>query len=190
MRGFDDHTDLSVLLADTAAKDRTAFAVLYRRTSARLFGIVSRIIQPAPDAEEVLQEVYLRVWRSAQFFNASRGKPMTWLISIARNAAVDEARRRGSRGHGSVSQFDPELHGAAVAQEGADHADLIACLHALDERRREMVHLAYVHGYSREELADRFNSNSSSIKSVLRRTLLFLRSCLLLDPSEPVTQPV
>lgn len=84
---------------------------------------------------------------------------MTWQISIARNAAVDEAQRPGSRGHQSMSQFGPELHGAGAAHGGADHADLIACLQALDERRREMVHLAYVQGYSRDELADRFSSN-------------------------------
>ena len=85
--------DLSRLLARAGVGDRAAFATLYERTSSHLFAVVLRINRDRAQAEDILQEVYVNVWRAAQSFDAAQSQPLTWLTSIARNRAIDSLRR-------------------------------------------------------------------------------------------------
>jgi RNA polymerase sigma factor (sigma-70 family) len=90
--------ELSQLLARTGLGDRRAFAALYDRTSAHLFGVILRIQRDRALAEDLLQEIYVSVWKAAASFDAARSQPLTWLTSIARNRAIDSlAVRRRSR---------------------------------------------------------------------------------------------
>ena len=86
--------ELSQLLARAGLGDRAAFATLYDKTSSHLFAVVLRINRDRGQAEDVLQEVYVNVWRSAQSFDAAQSQPLTWLTRIARNRAIDSLRRR------------------------------------------------------------------------------------------------
>ena len=86
--------ELAALLARTALGDRAAFARLYERTSGHLFAVVLRVQRDRAQAEDLLQEVYVNVWRAAAAFDAARAQPLTWLTSIARNRAIDSLRRR------------------------------------------------------------------------------------------------
>src|SRR5882672_2362628 len=92
--------DLSRLLGRAGLGDRRAFAELYERSSAHLFAVILRINRDRAQAEDVLQEVYVNVWRAAQSFDAAQSQPLTWLTSIARNRAIDSLRR---------SQTQPQL---------------------------------------------------------------------------------
>ena len=85
--------ELSKLLARAGVGDRAAFATLYEQTSAHLLGVVLRIQRDRAQAEDILQEVYVNVWRAAQSFDAAQSQPLTWLSSIARNRAIDSLRR-------------------------------------------------------------------------------------------------
>jgi len=85
--------DLARLLARTGLGDRAAFATLYERTSAHLFAVVLSIQRDRAQAEDILQEVYVNVWRAARSFDAAQSQPLTWLTSIARNRAIDGLRR-------------------------------------------------------------------------------------------------
>ena len=85
--------DLSRLLARAGLGDRAAFATLYERTSSHLFAVVLRINRDRAQAEDILQEVYVNVWRAASSFDAAQSQPLTWLTSIARNRAIDSLRR-------------------------------------------------------------------------------------------------
>ena len=85
---------LGLLLQRIAARDRPAFAMLYSATSAKLYGIVLRILKRRDIAEEVLQDVYVKIWERAGDFEAGRASPITWMATIARNRAIDEVRRR------------------------------------------------------------------------------------------------
>ena len=86
--------DLSALLKRVARKDRAAFAEVYKATSAKLYGVALRILKRRDIADEVLQEVYVRIWERAGDFNPDRASPISWMATIARNRALDEVRRK------------------------------------------------------------------------------------------------
>jgi RNA polymerase sigma-70 factor (ECF subfamily) len=174
--------ELSALLKRVAARDREAFSAVYRATSRKLWGIILRILPRRDVAEDVLQDVYVKIWERAESFDPAKASPITWMASIARNRAIDEIRRRRP-----VSIEDaPEA--LEVAETGADPLDsaqqsdelrrLRQCLEGLEPERREMVLLAYYSGLSRDELAQRFAHPVNTIKVWLHRSLAQLRKCL------------
>lgn len=173
-----ERPDLYDLIALTAEQDRTAFALLYRATSPRLFGAVSRIVVNSDAAEDVLQDVYVRVWHAAGSYDASRGSPMTWLISIGRNIAIDHRRRWIARGEHAIVDLDEDREDPIGTSSPDTVIALNQCLEAMEPIRRDMLLKAYVEGWSREELSHHFERTNSTVKSILRRALLFLRTCL------------
>ena len=114
----DRSSELAGWLARTALGDRSAFAALYTATSAHLFGVILRINADRPQAEELLQDIYVNIWRAAGGYDAARAQPMTWLVSIARNRAIDSLRRAKSE----VKTVSRSAPGA----EGEDDIDLLA----------------------------------------------------------------
>jgi RNA polymerase sigma-70 factor, ECF subfamily len=174
--------DLSTLLARVPHRDRVAFAELYRATSAKLFGIILRILKRRDLAEEVLQEVYVKIWDRAGDFDPKMASPITWMATIARNRALDEIRRKRPE---SIEDH-PELLEVASDEDsaltnvmrGQDGKRLADCLTRLDEPRRQMVVLAYCDGLSREELAEMYGQPVNTVKTWLRRSLAQLKGCL------------
>jgi RNA polymerase sigma-70 factor, ECF subfamily len=175
-------SELAAVLERVAAKDKSAFELLYRATSAKLYGIIVRIVTSRSMADDLLQEVYVRVWQRADEFDPSRASPITWLAAIARNRAIDEIRRRKPE-----STFD-EDEALDVPSESAHPLDarhrreelnaLMACLDRLDAEKREIVLLAYYRGMSRDDLARRFTRPVPTIKTWLHRSLAQLKDCL------------
>ena len=106
--------DLSRLLARAGLGDRAAFATLYERTSSHLFAVVLRIHRDRAQAEDILQEVYVNVWRAAKGFDAAQSQPLTWLTSITRNRAIDGLRRTQTR---------PQIQGSGAVDSAADGED-------------------------------------------------------------------
>jgi len=174
--------DLTALLQRIAEKDRDAFRKLYDATSAKLFGTVLRILKDRERSEDVLQEVYVRIWNNAGRFDAVKGSPITWMASIARNRAIDEARRRAPSAPGDdmildrIADPNPLPDRQAAAREGVRR--LSDCLAALTSPRDEMVRLAYLDGLSRDALAKRFDQPVGTIKTWLRRSLQQLQDCM------------
>lgn len=157
-----------------ARGDRVAFRALYDETSPKLFGVVRRILRDQARSEDVLQDVYVRIWQSAGAFDATRGTPFGWMASLARNRAIDIIRRDVARR--APADLPPD-DGAA----GLDLADaqlLQQCLAELDAEQSRCVLLAYRDGWSREELAVAFTRPVGTIKSWLSRCLATLRACL------------
>lgn len=174
--------DLIGLLRATGGQDRAAFRALYVATAPKLFGIVLRIAPSRAVAEEVLQDVYLRVWQNASRFAPETGHPMSWLASIARNRAIDTVRQRtevlpagGEEGESWIDR---------LAAPGDLEADLLGrealrvCLGRLEPDHRLCLVLAYCEGLSRDELAARFARPVNTIKTWLHRGLAALRTCL------------
>lgn len=174
--------DISALLQRVARQDKAAFAQLYTATSAKLLGIVLRILKRRDMAEEVLQEVYVKVWEKAGDFDGQRASPITWLSTIARNRAIDVVRQKT---HVSLednpqyldapSEDDIALDKILKDETGAALKD---CLSRLEPERARLVLLAYCEGLSRDELGIRYNQPANTIKTWLRRSLLQLRGCL------------
>lgn len=172
--------ELVWLLAAVSRGDQEAFQRLYTATSAKLYGVVLRILRRGDLAEEVLQETYVRVWRRAAEFNPAQATPITWMVAIARNHALDVARKK------SVVVEEPlgmdggsDMPEPLVRREMTeDLKRLLACMGNLEEERRRLILLAYYSGWTREELAARFDKPANTIRTWLRRSLLQVRECL------------
>lgn len=170
-------------LAGTAAGERAGLQTVYRLTSAKLFGVCLRILTDRAEAEDVLQEVYLTVWRKAADFDPGKATAMTWLIAIARNRAIDRLRSRQARG-----RMEPIEEAATVADDapGADSrlegvedaARLRDCLRGLDGPEQTAIRGAFFDGNTYESLAERLGVPLGTMKSRIRRAMLKLKACL------------
>ena len=186
--------DLSRLLARAGLGDRAAFATLYERTSSHLFAVVLRINRDRAQAEDILQEVYVNVWRAASSFDAAQSQPLTWLTSIARNRAIDSLRRQqtqprmrvGASADGGESEDDDVYDSVAddapgpleLLSRAADARALAACMDRLAASQRQSLALAFFQGLSHGEVAAQMRQPLGTIKSWLRRALVALKSCL------------
>jgi len=180
---LDSQQELLVLLTRVAAGDRGAFQVLYERTSTKLFASIYRILGNRAAAEDAVQDAYFKIWNSAGDFDGALGSPIAWMTTIARHAAIDAARRSAERVSAASSELDPDLmerlaDPAATGVGPAATPRLAACLDALEADRRAMVLLAYCAGWSREELARRFDRPVATVKTIIRRSLIALKECL------------
>jgi len=173
--------DLSALLRATSAGDPQAFEDLYGRTSAKLYGICLRLLGNEAEAQDVLQETYVRVWQKAANFDDSKARPITWLSVVARNKAIDRLRRR-SIGTDGVSAAD------GVADDGPSAIEVIereqesmrlaSCLEELEENSRSVIRAAFLDGATYPELAEKRGVPLGTMKSWIRRGLIRLRGCL------------
>lgn len=175
--------DLAHWLAKAAEGDRQAFAALYQATSAKLYGVALRILKRRDLADEVVQEAYVSIWKNASSFDPARASPITWMVAIVRNRALDEVRRvaPGRPLHETPEILDIADDAMPVSDrlELADDVErLRQCLDALEPERREIVRLAYLDGLSREELGLRFGHPPGTIKTWLHRSLRQLKACL------------
>ena len=175
-------TDLADLMSRVAARDATAFATLYKQTSAKLYGVIARILPTGDAGAEALQEAYVRIWEKAGDFDPAKGSPLGWMATIARNRALDEVRRvRPGSLEDLPESFEPaanEVDPLAARERSEALAALVDCLKNLDEEKRAVVMLAYYRGLSREALAKRFGRPVPTIKTWLHRSLAQLRDCL------------
>jgi RNA polymerase sigma-70 factor, ECF subfamily len=173
--------DLVEALARIARGDKAAFEMVYAATSLKLYGVVVRILGQRALADEVLQEVYVRVWQRAGEFNPSTSSPITWLTIIARNRALDEAKRKTMRSfddHPEVLELPSGDDPLENHQRNEETRRLQACLDTLEPEKREIVLLAYYYGLTREEIAQRIGRPAATVKTWLRRSLAQLKSCL------------
>jgi RNA polymerase sigma-70 factor, ECF subfamily len=178
--------DLARWLARVALHDRAAFEQVYRATCAHLLGVAFRILNQRERAEEVLQESFMNVWHSAGAFNASVASPMTWLINIVRNKAIDTLRS-GKTERGATVALDDEAM-AVAADESQQPLRLLeqslarlridACMAALSASQRQALALAYYRGMVHTEIADSIGAPLGTVKAWVRRGLDKLRSCL------------
>ena len=195
---LDDWTDrsreLAGLLARTAMADRVAFAELYQRTSGHLFAVLLRIQRDRSQAEDLLQEVYVAVWRAAGGFDVARSQPLTWLTSIARNRAIDSLRRRqaqpqlvsttrdadddDSRLDAVESAVAPGSGPLELLDQACDARELTRCMQGLSAVQRQSVALAFYDGLSHAEVAEHLKQPLGTVKSWLRRALQTLKDCL------------
>lgn len=181
--GETEAESLETLLARVALGDRAAFESLYRSTAGRLFAICRRVLGDAAEAEEVLQEVYTRVWRKAEQFDASRAGAMSWLGMMARNRAIDRLRTlpaRSLRADAALAErlSDPSASPMQSAETLSDRERLERCIDALEPKRRDLIRQAFFGGLTYEDLAARSAAPLGTIKSWIRRGLLQLRECV------------
>lgn len=173
--------DITKLIVRVSLKDRAAFDALYRETSAKLFGVCLRILNDRGEAEEALQEVFVKIWTKADRFSVSDLSPISWLVAIARNHAIDviRARRPATTDiDAAVDISDPKPGPEALAVAGGESERVHRCLDELENDRAAAVRGAYIEGDSYAELAERFAVPLNTMRTWLRRSLLKLKECL------------
>jgi len=187
-----DSTRLQDLLALTARGDHGAFAELYERTHAHLFGVALRMLGGEHAAEDVLQEAFVSVWRSAALYHprvqGQEIQPMTWLIAIVRNKALDALRLRARRKESELpdveeaaeesSQSGPSSSALELLQQATAALQIQECMNALDGSHRQSLALAYYQGLSHSEVAQHMGAPLGSVKAWIRRGLEKLKTCL------------
>ena len=186
--------DLVEALARTANGDQAAYQVLYHATSAKLYGVIVRIVKRADISEDVLQEVFIRVWLKAGTYDRGQGTPITWLAMIARNCALDVARQRQTSAledHPELMDLPDDNDPAGDCERNDASRRLQACLRRLRPERREALLLAFYNGATREEIARHLGLSAATVKRWLRQSLDQLRSTLeeLEQPRPPERKP-
>jgi RNA polymerase sigma factor (sigma-70 family) len=185
---------LADLLAGVKLGDRAAFGEMYDMTSSLLLGMVLKIQRNRAVAEEVLQEVYVNVWRAAASFDAAMSQPMTWLASIARNRAIDSLRRAQTQPRTVSTSVqgadDDDEHDLMqdFAAEGGDPLELLGqaaerleldrCMGSLTSEQKQSLALAFYQGLSHAEVAEHLHQPLGTVKSWVRRALQSLKNCL------------
>ncbi|WP_299642761.1 sigma-70 family RNA polymerase sigma factor [Devosia sp.] len=169
------------LIARTALRDRSAFRDLYARTSAKLFGVTLRILKDRSEAEEALQEVYVKIWQRADRYVAGGYSPISWLVAVARNHALDVLRARKPVSDDidlvlDLADGSPDPEQATI--DSTERKRIDGCLDELESDKADCVRGAYLDGFSYEELATRHNVPLNTMRTWLRRSLLKLRECL------------
>lgn len=173
--------ELIGLLEASAEGDAQAFARLYERTSAKLYGICLRLLGNETEAQDVLQETYVRVWQKAERFDAEKAAPITWLAVLARNKAVDRLRQRSLPRQdldAALEVADDAPSALDLVEREQDRSRLAHCLDELEERSRAVIRSAFLDGATYPELAEREGVPLGTLKSWVRRGLLRLRGCL------------
>jgi RNA polymerase sigma-70 factor (ECF subfamily) len=174
---------LVAALARVCAGDRAALRLVYENTAAKLFGVCLRILGDKAEAEDVLQDVYLTVWRRAATFDPARASPITWLVAIARNRSIDRLRasattRRMRPIDDALEVSDPTPGAGEQVETSQQRLRLMNCLGELEERHAMAIRAAFLDGATYEMLAERMGVPLGTMKTWIRRSLIKLRACL------------
>ena len=169
-----DDARLRALLDRCAAHDHGALKALYDLTAPKLLGIGLRLLRNRSQAEDVVQETFLQIWRNAARFDRARGSAMGWMVAILRYRALD--RLDSEKRHTSAEDL-PDI-AAELSVSVEDQSALNACLAGLPEQWQQSIRLAFIEGYSHAEIAERTNNPLGTVKSWILRGLTSLRRCL------------
>ena len=173
---------LADMLVHVGRGDRAAFQALHVATSSKLFGLALQIVRDRTDAEDVLQDTYLNVWKKAGSFDSSRASPIRWLTAVTRNCAIDQLREKKKRNITLIDEavyfVDSDPLADALLIEAADWRLLHECIASLDQRDSHFIKGAFITGLTYADLAKRERKPLGSVKSVIRRALMKLKSSM------------
>lgn len=179
-----DDAQLQAWIAAIVDHDERALLALYEATLSRVYGLVLRLVRRPQLAEEVAEDLYFQVWRQAPRFDPGRGRPLTWLLGMARSRAIDAIRREARFQHEELDEQAAAL-ATPTAESGDEllavaqgHAELHRALLLLKPQPRQLVALAFFNGLSHEEIASQTRLPLGTVKSQIRRALATLREAL------------
>lgn len=169
-------------LVRTGQGDRSAFESLYQTTSAKLFGVCLRIFPDRNEAEDALQDAYLTIWNRAAAFQPGRASPISWLVAVTRNRAIDRLRASGKAHFAPIEDAseiaDPAPRADAQLLTTSDDQKLHGCIEGLEARDAHFIRSAFLGGATYAQLADAEGTPLATVKSRIRRALIKLRSCM------------
>ena len=162
-------------------RDNKAYSYLYDNYASALYSIVLQIVNDAELANDVLQEVFVNIWRRIEQYDAGKGRLFTWMLNIARNASIDTLRSKSyqnSRKNQSIQDNVDTIQVTDVLQPGIDTIGLRKVLEKLKEEQRILIELAYFKGYTHEEIAELEKLPLGTVKTRIRNALIQLRGLL------------
>lgn len=162
-------------------RDNKAYAYLYDNYASALYSIVLQIVNDAELANDILQEVFVNIWRRIEQYDMNKGRLFTWMMNIARNASIDTLRSKGyqnSRKNQSIQENVDTIQVKDVIQPGVDTIGLRKVLEKLKEEQRVLIELAYFKGYTHEEIAELEKIPLGTVKTRIRNALIQLREYL------------
>lgn len=175
-------TDLGELLRSVARSDEAAFGRLFDEMGSSVYGLVRRVLRDPSRSEEVTQEVFLQIWQNAHRFDGARGKPRSWMLTLAHRRAVDAVRHDQAAtnrdlkydwtGGPAYDQVEEEV------STRLEYEQVRRCMNGLTQLQREAVDLAYYKGNTYAEVADLLKVNPATIKTRMRDGLIRLRDCM------------
>lgn len=181
-----DNNELIDLLAHCALRDQKALQSLYIKTSAYLNAVAYRIVGSTECSNEVLQDAFVQIWENSRNYSPNQALPLTWMSSIVRYRAIDKIRRE-KRHNNRLGGEDEEnallnVCGGTEPDIALENLclseDVESCLDQMNEKFKKSIKLAYLYGYSREELVGILGANLNTVKSWLRRGSIKLKECL------------
>ncbi|RVU84009.1 sigma-70 family RNA polymerase sigma factor [Leucothrix sargassi] len=176
-----DLIEIESLIAQAALNNQKAFNDLYNATSVKLYSVCFSILNNQAQAEEAMQDAFIKIWRNANRYQTNGLSPMTWLITIARNTAIDKLRAQGTNSHTSealdhLEDTRPSPEAASIAD--SEKTQIALCLQQLEEDKAAAVRGAYLQGSSYADLAKQYQVPINTMRTWLRRSLLKLKGCL------------
>ncbi len=186
-----EHKDQELvdLIARCALKDQMALKALYERLSGYLNAVAFRILKSDDLANEALQEAFIQIWENASSYRPHKAKALTWITSILRYRALDrldKEKRYMYKFQAPGEEEDPistiaaddSMTPESTTMQTQTEGQIVQCLETLADRARQSIKLAYLEGYSREEIAEKLETNTNTVKSWLRRGSERLKRCL------------
>ncbi len=173
-------SEMISLLSAVAKRDGLAFERLYSGTSAKLYGVVLRVLRRHDLAAAVLEDAYLAIWENASKFDPALGSPISWMVAISRSRAIDVARRPDTAANDTEPEIaDADGPGSMPRREMTEELKrLLTCIGRLEPDRQRMVLLAYYGAFSRDQLAAKLDTPANLLKASLRRSLFEIEQCL------------
>lgn len=163
------------------SKDERAFRYLYDHYGAALYGLICQVLVSREESRDILQAVFLKIWKNMDSFDPSRGRLFTWMLRIARNTAIDTLRSRNFQQARKIRELDPDVHGEGSGIEISSRLDPIGLegvLGRLSPDQFRLIRLAYYQGYTQEEIARELGIPLGTVKTRIRSTLRRLRELI------------
>lgn len=170
------------LVASLKNGDQHALSFLYDNYSAALFGVIVRIVESQENAEDVLQEVFVKIWKNIFSYDKSKGKLYTWLINIARNTAIDSLRVKGHKIKSQIQSLDNSVHSINKQYNTAihpDHIGLKSLVNKMKPEHKQLIDKLYFEGYTQEEAAEELNIPLGTVKTRARAAISQLREIFI-----------
>ncbi len=175
------HIDEPSLIVLLRQKDKHALAYLYDHYAAALNGVITRIVKVEDVAEEILQDVFIKIWDKIDTYDPDKGKLFTWMLNIARNLAIDKLRSKEFSRQNKTDQLDNNvslISSQSYVEQKVKDSALIDLLRNLTPEQQMIVHLIYFEGYTHSEISDEFNIPLGTVKTRIRSALIKLRKIL------------
>lgn len=164
-------------------KDPKVFEYLYDNYTSAIFGVIVGIVRDNEVAEDLLQEVFLKIWNKIEYYDSSKGRIYTWMVNMARNSSIDKLRSKGFNNKSKTNSIDDTVSGTGLQNQHStemfvDHIGMEGALNTLKPPYRTLIEMVYFQGYTQADVAEELDIPLGTVKTRLRKAILELREKL------------